>query len=573
VAPQGGDLARSLLLAVLALCQLAILRRARALARGDDGERLAELGRTFAEDLKQRAGRGQGPDWLRYRGELDRLFELRDDRLRTLAAAALATGLGSTLLALLVGLLVEGFRRGQPAGPLALLASTVVCLLGSLLGVIANLIIVLSLLPGVEKRFSALAASLLAHLEEVASRHPPLVALIDALRDELGVLRQSLGAGMASAFSEAVTGWPQVVDRLSAQVTSLAAVVEAQGTSMGGAVRDLGACALAVASSSQRLQPAAAQLGEAAGLLVHLPAELRQVIASTREDWLTSLKEQQEEGIRQIVELRRQAEEGSQARERQMLAAVRELQAAVAEVQAAVGQIPGQLAAEVAEVSGKLGREFGSEARVHTQDLASHLAQEHELLLRRVAQHEQEWRNNIGTVVEELLAQVSVRIEEGVVSQLRSAGTELQRIASALPAAAAALAAAQVDWTQAQREVLAGWDEVGRRTHEAARQLAAVDGELEAGVAALAASAQHLEHIALADGDFEAKLEAALGGVTARHLASLEPFHQELMGMARGLEMRRAQLEAVLERQAALIGRYLDQLLQGRRDAVRESPA
>src|SRR5215467_5956851 len=99
----GADLGRLAVFALGAALQSVILSRAWRAARSDGCARLAELGEEFAADLIRRAGRGREPDWLRYRGELDRLFESRDEQLRSLAAAALAAGLGSTLVALMVG--------------------------------------------------------------------------------------------------------------------------------------------------------------------------------------------------------------------------------------------------------------------------------------------------------------------------------------------------------------------------------------------------------------------------------------------------------------------------------------
>jgi ABC-type transporter Mla subunit MlaD len=559
-----GELARFLVLVFLACCQTAILRRAWLVSRGDDRPRLGELGASFAADLKQRARRGEGPDWLRYQAEVDRLFEGRDDRLRSLAAAGLALGLGGTLLALLVSLRLQHLGTGQELNPLVILESTGLCLIGSLIGVVVNLTIVLALLPAAERRFAAAGDSLMRALATVAANHPPQEALAAALQDALGGLRQVLDAELADSFSKAVTGWPLIVERLGGQVETLGTVIEAQSRDVGGAVRDLEVCSRAVASSSQQLQPATAKLGEAVAQLVDLPVRLQVVVEASRDAWLASFRQQQGEAVRELVSLQHVAEESSQARERVMLAAVRELQAAVAEVQAAVGQIPGQLGVEVAAAAGRLGREFGSEARAHTLDLADHLERQHEQMILRVAQHEQEWRNNIGSVVEELLGQVASRIDRGVVAQLQAAGVELQKVAANLPEAATRIEAALCGLSAAQQEAVSGWDEVSQRTRAAADRLAEADGQLGVGVAALKESAEHLERIARLDGDFEANLRTIVADVAAHHLAGVEPFHQELMEMARELRLQRGQLEDVLERQSDFVRRCIEVLMKGR---------
>lgn len=564
------DLGRLAAFALGAAVQAFILLRAWRAARRDDHARLVELGEAFTADIGRRAGRGREPDWLRYRGELDRLFESRDEQLRALAAAALAAGLGSTLVALLAGLLVETVRQGRAFDSLPLLHSAAVCLAGSLLGVGANLTIVLLLLPAAERRHGLQAESLLRHLEKVTDQHPPVGALTGPLREELAAIRESLGAGLATAFSEAVTGWPQVVARLGGQVDALGTLVEAQGRGIGDAVRDLAISSLAVAQSSQALEPAARQIGEVGARLVALPAELREAIDAGRVSWATSLREQQEEGLRQLLSMHQEATEAAASRERQMLAAVRELQAAVADQRMAVERIPGLLAEEVASVSRTLGREFGSEARAHTLDLANRLAGEHEQLWQRIEQHERESRNNLGPLVAELLAQVARQVEEGVTAELRLAAARLKELAELLPAAATRLEMAQAEWTRAQRETLGGWQEAGRRTEDAARRIAEMDGQLGSGVAALAASASHLERVAHADGEFESALRAALAEVAAGYLAESGSLRAELADMASELKAAWAQLDAVLAGQSELIRRCIGQLMKGRQAATLE---
>ena len=566
----GADLGRLAVFTLGGALQVFILGRAWRAARRDDHALLVQLGEAFTADLSRRAGRGSEPDWHRYRDELDRLFATRDEQLRALASAALAAGLGSTLVALLLGLMVEAVQQDRAFDSLFLLRNVGVCLLGSLLGVVVNLAIVLWLLPTAEGRHDTLVDSLLRHLWQVAEQHPPVGALSGPLREELAAIRESLGAGLAKAFSAAVTGWPQVVDRLGGQVDALGTLVASQGSAMTRAMHDLAEGSQAVARSSQALQPAAQQIGDVAALLVQLPAQLRDVIDASRISWAASLKEQQEEGLRQLIAARQEAEEASQVRERQMLAAVRELQAGVADQRAAVDRIPGLLAEEVAVVSHKLGQAFGSEARAHTKDLERSLEGEHRQLWQRIEAHEREVRNNISALVAELMAQIGRQVGDGIVAPLHLAGARLQEVADRLPAASARLEEAQAGWTQAQHEVLAGWQQAAQRTEAAAQRLAEMDGQLGSGVAALAASADHLERVAHADGEFAATLQEALAQVAARHLAETGGFREELMAMARELKSAGAQLDGVLAGQSELIRRCISQLMKGRQAATLE---
>ena len=72
------------------------------IAREDESEELDRLWNTFKQDIQGRAKRGDGPDWVRYMDEADRVHERRVDRMRVWATAALVVGIGGTMLALAV---------------------------------------------------------------------------------------------------------------------------------------------------------------------------------------------------------------------------------------------------------------------------------------------------------------------------------------------------------------------------------------------------------------------------------------------------------------------------------------
>ena len=97
----------AVLAAVFAL-QIFYCARCRALSREDDGAVLEELFDVFEQDLVERTRRGHTPDWLSYADEADRVSEGRSDTLRIYATAALATGIGGTMLTLAVNLFLAG---------------------------------------------------------------------------------------------------------------------------------------------------------------------------------------------------------------------------------------------------------------------------------------------------------------------------------------------------------------------------------------------------------------------------------------------------------------------------------
>ncbi len=566
------NLGRFALLAPLALLQLLILWRARATARQDPKKALSRQGELFATDLKQRAGRGEGPDWLRYRAEAEREFEGRDERLRMLAAAALATGLASTLIALLAGLWWEAGHT-EHLDALAVLRSAAICLLGSLIGVAVNLIIVLSFIPSSERRFAAQADALSQFLTTVAEQNPPIGALTGPLRDELAAIRSSLASGLAHAFTEAVTGWPQVVERLGLRVDVLGNLVDKQAQGVEAAMKDLAESSTAIAESSAALAPSAQRLGELGGLLVDLPTQLNEVLDRSRENWLVDLKQQQEQAFEHLVKLRNDTEDASKTRERQMLMAVRELQAAVADQRSAVDRIPGLLADEVRRVAKDLGREFGSEARAHTSDLEGRLELEHQRLWQRIELHEREVRNNIAAVVEDLFKSLRQSVDDGISSPFRAAAEDLKGVVATLPAAAERIEDAQRGWSATQAQELSGWHQASERLADLAGQLAGIGGGLDQGATAIAKSTAYIERIAGAQEGFEAALRSTLTNAVTRHLETYEPYHEQLMQMTRDLQAANGDLNQVLKRQADLIRQCIEQLVNRHRvPALEEVP-
>ncbi len=547
------------------MSQLVLLWKARSLSLQDDRTKLTELEAHFASDVHARARRGQAPDWLRYQSEVDRLLEFRDDRLRSLAAAALSVGLGGTLFALFVSI----FRNGNTGlDPTTLVQSMGVSLLGSLTGVALNLLIVLVYLPGAEDRFSRLSRNVFQELEAASDEHPPQEAFTQTLREELSLIRQSLNTEFASAFSTAITGFPQVVSALGIHIEKLAAVVEGQGKSIGGAVADLAKCAIAVADSSQRLQPAADKLAEATDVLVRMPHELREVVDETRNSWLTGMRAQHEEHVNQLIDLQQQVEQNAQERERQVLDVTRELQAAVAEVRDAVDRIPDHLATEVGRASGRIGIEFGREARDHTNELAAHLEREYEKLRQHVEKHQQDSLNNVGVIVKELFDQISGHVEERLVGHLQQVTQDLNRVIQLLPEATQRLVQANAELYQSQAECLGDWKEVGRQTGEAARKLAEAEGQLHIASEALGTSASHLERVALITDGFEEALLTSHREVVSEYMKGLDSLRGQLIELLHQMQDGRLKSDGVIEKQSEFIRACIQQLMKGRQVAT-----
>ena len=561
----GAALSHWLVLSVVAAIQVFLFWKARRLSEQDESASLAALQSRFEADVQARARRGLAPDWLRYQSETDRLFELRDDRLRSLAAAALAVGLGGTLCALFVSILVS---HGSRLEPMLLVQGMGVSLLGSLSGIALNLVIILVHLPAAEAAFSVRSKQLFRSLETLSDQHPPQEAFTQTLREELSQIRQSLNTEFASAFSTAITGFPQVVTRLGEHIDKLAVVVEQQGESMGGAVGDLTQCAVTVAQSSSSLQPAAERLAEATEVLVRMPQDLREVVDETRNHWLTGLREQHEEHVKQLVALVQEVEIAAQQRERQVLEAARELQGAVAEVRDAVGRIPDHLAAEVARTSSQLGTAFGREARDLTNELSDRLATEYEHLLEHVERNQQHSANQIGTIVQELLGRVSDTVEDRLVANLKKVSEDLENVVRLLPQAADRLAEAHGDLGKSQQKSLEDWREVGRSTEAAAQKLVDADGHLQIAVGALEASAEHLERIAKVTDGFEVSVLDSHRKAVAGYMDGLDAMRVQMLDLLHGMQNGHADFDGILTKQSEFIRTCIQQLMKGRQVAT-----
>lgn len=567
----GSSLAHWLVLAITGVLEGALLWKAWLSAHTSDEKSFRELEGRFGADLVQRSKRGHSPDWTHYLAETDRLFESRDDLLRSLAAAALALGLGGTILALISGLVVDALREGSSFDMVAVIRGLGVSLFGSFSGVIVNLAIVLLLLPRAEERFLLRQKKFQANLRHLGEQHQPEESFTQTLREELGIIRQALNTEFASAFSTAITGFPEVVTNLGLHVEKLAKVVENQGASIGGALTDLKTSAIAVAQSSTYLQPATQRLAAAAAVLVNMPRDLQAALNETRTQWTSDLREQHEAHLQQLLELQKQIEEASSNRERQMLAEARSLGAAVTEVRHAVAQMPTQLADEVARASTKIGTAFGQEARNHTNELADRLEREYQAILTRIEQHEQQWRNNISSVVAELFEQIGAQFESGLVEALGGLVQRLQETAAQLPTIAERLETANREWSSTQEESLRGWKAASETTRDAALKLVEADGQLRMGVGALTTTAEHLKEVAQVTSGFQAALRSALQEVTSNHLAGLAPLEEATLRRLTELGERQAALDGYLESQAQLIQRCIAYLMKGRQLATLEA--
>lgn len=529
--------------------QVWIYRNARWAAREDAEDDLPTLSERFHQDVVERARRGQSPDWLHYRDEIDRLYENRDERIRIRASAALAAGLGGTILALILSLLVGG-----TLDPWSLLPGMGVALLGSFSGVVNHLLITLMLLPRADRTFHRQGQEALDRLRQVSREHPPAEMFTETLREELQQLREAVGSEFAQSFNTAILGFPEVVQELKGHMDRLADVVEAQAATGDTAVQDLQRCANLVSESSERLRPAAEQLAEVSQDLVAMPERMSGVLDESRQLWLGTFQEEHQKDREQLSYLlEKHAHLGDQR--------AKQMEQTLTEVSAKMEEIPRYLSEGIAEVSDRLGIKFGREAHQVVLELRQEVQAERESFLEKIESYQQEWRNNVSEVARELLTGVGEQIDEELVSSLQEAATAVTAGARELGDAAHRFEASHRGWHEAQDQSVQGWREAGRRVEEAVEQLNVGDERLSAALGSLAASAEHLERVAQVTEDFEGRLIAALERVTEAHMGHLHPIHQEVSAMVAELQTTRSKFDGIVGQQSEFIRRLIRQLL------------
>lgn len=549
-----------LVLALVAAVQAYLIYRATRDAEGLTSEEAEEVANLCLRDLRSRAERGLAPDWLYYLNEIERNCEPKDDRIRRCASAALAVGLGGTLLAIVLHFLLQNGGSptgGLPGGNLAsgLIGSLGVSLGGSLLGVLGNLSIVLALLPKAERRFKAQTRDIVAGLRQAddAARAQTLVGTLQA---ELADIRDAVSRQFTEVFASAVSGFPAVVEGLRAEVATLARVVQSQGEGLAPATAELAQCANAVNEATRLLAPEAAGLAQAAAQMADLPGRLNAVLDRRRDEWLEAIRDEQQERLDELNRTYGKNLDAVAERERLMLERARELQSAVNDVGIAAGGMGEQLGDQIERVASRLGAEFGREARQHTVEVAERMERSFERLAEKVASHEQQWRNNLGAVIDEVLRGVGDKVNAGVGAELQGAASSLGEIARELPKAAEVLRNGVETWNTSQDNTLEGWRTAGSQVAAVSRELAGLEAPLRSSFAALKEGGERLGTALRELEKLPEDVVKTLATATAEHLREVRTVQQaaeRLLEESRGSQQRAAQ---VLGRQGDLI-RYL----------------
>lgn len=228
------------------------------------GSELRDLLPGFVADIEARAGRGQDPDWIRYSEESDRQQEYTCESLRNLATTALATGIGGTMVMLLLHLndVPESSDAIRP-----LLDGMGSALLASVLGVATNLLILLGFLPRANTRFDLAREGFIERLRRASEAHwprTPEASLSDTVSEKLDKFLGDTASnfpGVIDGFRDSVEGLDGVASDFKSSAKQIALSTAALSTSMSG--------------------------------LDAFPTYLGQELAKARKEWISDLRERQ----------------------------------------------------------------------------------------------------------------------------------------------------------------------------------------------------------------------------------------------------------------------------------------
>ena len=307
---------------------------------------LHKLRTRFEREIQDRVARGQNPDWLYYTDEASREQEAVRESLRTYGTIALATGVGGTMLALVLYLLFGDTTTATE--PLQqLLREMGAALIASLLGVADNVLILWVLLPWANRRFDAQLEGYLRTLRRIEEETSPD-----------GSMGEVIGARIGVELRSAITRMPESFERLEKAASEL-------GQAVGG-----------FEASVAAMTSVAGDLSTSVSDLSGVPRELESVLEQARSGWsgevgkvLDAVRIWETERLASEDEWRTKLKaEVTRVGEQQGSMGNR-LVNATGDVAESVKELPGGVAEAVERIAGSLGTSFGHQAQAHVVDL------------------------------------------------------------------------------------------------------------------------------------------------------------------------------------------------------------
>lgn len=448
-------------LVVVILLVATYLVRCLYLIRSDDPRaRLRGLRRRLAGEIGELVASGRNLDWVYYSDEAQRKHEDLREHLRNYGTIALATGVGGTMGALALHLLV-GNAQDDALG--SLLGEMGWALVASGTGVLGNLAILWVFLPWANRRFNPELDRFLDELrkEEAEQRtqmNTPSQTTAEIIGNRLGEeLRSAITRvpRMFEQLGEAATVLGDAADKFDADVTtltsttaelvrstsSLQSVIERASSQHDEAAGKLNNTSREVAAS---VNDAAANLSETTLAVQKSVEDLPDLVASAVErsgeslgrrfsdavePHVTGFRDGIAGGLEKTIKWQDVLTEHLNEAQRQHGRATYDLITRTADVATKVEGLPGAIAEGVEKISDKLGREFGHEARQHVAQLQNVLHKDAQELRRHLQRHESHLLN---TTVQEL-QNVSEQLINKTVHDLEAISKKLVAVLNDFP--------------------------------------------------------------------------------------------------------------------------------------------
>jgi len=169
------------------------------------------------------------------------------------------------------------------------------------------------------------------------------------------------------------------------------------------------------------------------------------------------------------------------------------LQVVVGELRQEVAALPEQLSDGISELAKHFGHTFGSQARAHIGELRQELRKERDEVLQRIEHHEQVWRNNVGPVVQNILAESIKPIQSDLIPPLRRVGDDLREGSEIIRGTLERFVQAHEEWKEAQRDAFKELHRMAERLEGVARALGEGEGHLKKATDTLSKSASDLD--------------------------------------------------------------------------------
>lgn len=456
-------------LGVVALLVSAYIGRCVHLIRSDDPRgRLRQLRDRLTSDIGARVASGRNIDWVHFSDEAQRKHEDLREHLRNYGTISLATGVGGTMGALALHLMAGDASQANALNQL--LEEMGWALVASGMGVVGNLTILWGLLPWANRRFNPELDRLLSELlkeetEQLAQAEKGLTqTTAEIIGDRLGEeLRNAIARvpRMFEQLGETATVLGEAADKFDADVAALTSttadlvrstsglqgVIESAGSQHAEAANKLDAASRGMAASVSEAATEFARTTLAVRESIDgLPALVASAIdgsgerlgrkfSDAIEPHVTGFRDGVATGLEKTIEWQNVVTEHLNEAQRQYGRAMHDLVTRTADIVTGVEGLPGAIAEGVERVSGRLGREFGHEARQHVEQLRTMLREDAEELRRRLERHEDAL---LHTTVRQL-QEVSRQLIDKTVQDLGGVSAKLAAVLNGFPEHVAAV--------------------------------------------------------------------------------------------------------------------------------------